>query len=117
MELDPVIIGARIKQIREDFFGENRVDFADRCHLTPRHIGDIERGLSLMSIPTLHKISTYTGIPIETILYGKNEKVKLKTKDTLIDIIEHADKDELKMCLKHICLTKSYFQEKNSKNI
>ena len=44
MALDKVIIGSRIKKIREDIFEESRNQFGKRCNLTERHIGQIERG-------------------------------------------------------------------------
>ena len=43
MTLDKIIIGARIRKIREEFFEESREKFSKRCNLTERHIGQIER--------------------------------------------------------------------------
>ena len=55
--LDKVLIGARIRKIREELLEESRNDFAKRCNLTERHIGQIERGDFLLSLPTLSKIT------------------------------------------------------------
>lgn len=56
MALDKVLIGARIRKIREELFCESRVDFARRCNLTERHIGQLERGEFLISLPSLDNI-------------------------------------------------------------
>lgn len=44
MAIDKIIIGTRIRKIREELFDETRDKFAKRCNLTERHIGQIERG-------------------------------------------------------------------------
>lgn len=112
MALDKILIGARIRRIREELFGESRSDFAKRCNLTDRHIGQIERGEFLVSLPTLDKIASATGIDTDFILYGKGEANKLKIKATLDALIERADKDELKMYYKCITTIKSYVVKK-----
>lgn len=38
MALDKIIIGARIRTIREEIFEESRDKFGKRCNLTERHI-------------------------------------------------------------------------------
>ena len=44
MALDKLLIGNRIRILREELFEESRRDFAKRCELTERHIAQIERG-------------------------------------------------------------------------
>lgn len=38
MALDKIIIGARIRKVREEVFEETREKFSKRCNLTERHI-------------------------------------------------------------------------------
>ena len=93
MALDKVLIGARIRKIREELFCESRVDFARRCNLTERHIGQLERGEFLISLPSLDNIITATGVDTDFILYGKGENVRdwLYVEDhcRAIDLIIH----------------------------
>ena len=97
MALDKILIGARVRKIREVMFEETREKFAKRCDLTERYIGQIERGEFLMSLGSLDMISTATGVDADYILYGKGAKRKSKTRENLIDIIDKCDNDELKM--------------------
>lgn len=112
MALDKVLIGARIRKIREELLEESRNDFAKRCNLTERHIGQIERGDFLLSLSTLSKITEATGVDSDYILFGKGENNKLKIKETLETLIDRADKDELKMYYKCITTIKSYVNKK-----
>ena len=41
MALDQIIIGTRIRKIREEIFEETREKFAKRCDLTERHVRTI----------------------------------------------------------------------------
>lgn len=38
MALDKIVIGARVRKIREEIFEESRDKFGKRCDLTERHI-------------------------------------------------------------------------------
>ena len=113
MALDKVIIGARVRKIREEVFEETREQFGKRCDLTDRHIGQIERGDFLISLISLDKIASATGIDVDYILYGKGKNDKLKIKQNLNTIIERSDREELKMYYKCISTIKGYV----SKNI
>jgi len=112
MALDKLLIGARVRKIREEILEESRSDFAKRCNLTERHIGQIERGEFLISLPTLDNIASSTGVSTDYILYGKGENNKLKIKGILDTLIENADKEELKMYYKCITTIKSYVNKK-----
>ncbi len=114
MALDKIIIGARIREIREVIFGETRKIFAQRCDLNERYIGQVERGEFLPSLKSLNQIVSSTGIDINYILYGKGENKKLNIIENLHNIIDISDKDELKMYYKCICTIKSYVS-KNTK--
>lgn len=108
MALDKVLIGARIRDIRENVFEESRKDFANRCDLNERYVGQLERGEFLLSLQVLDKISISTGIDTSYILYGKGKSNNLKIKDSLVDIIENADKEELKVYYKCIIAIKKF---------
>ena len=70
-----------------------------------------------------HKIVIYnflflssTGIDKDYILYGKGEDSKLQVRETLLDIIDKSDKEELKMYYKCISTIKSYVTKKDKNN-
>lgn len=113
MALDKIVIGARIRKIREEIFEESREQFGKRCDLTERHIGQIERGDFLISLNSLDNIVSATGIDADYILYGKGENSKLQVRENLIDIIDKSDKEELKMYYKCIATIKSYVTRKD----
>lgn len=117
MALDKIVIGTRIRKIREDIFEETREKFAKRCDLSERHIGQLERGDFLLGIHTLDKISSSTGIDVDYILYGKGENNKLQMKQNLHNIIDRADKDEVIMLYRSICTIRSYVGKKTQKRI
>ena len=112
MRLDKILIGDRIRKIREEIFEESRKEFANKCELEERYIGQIERGEFLLSLPNLDKISNATGIDTDYILYGKGGNTKLKIRETLDNIFNKADKEELKMYYKCITTIKSYVAKK-----
>lgn len=108
MALDKIMIGTRIREIRESLFEETRKLFAQRCNLNERYVGQVERGEFLLSLTALNQIVSSTGIDINYILYGKGENKKLNISENLHNIIDISDKDELKMYYKCICTVKSY---------
>lgn len=108
MALDKVLIGVRIRNIRENIFEESRKDFANRCDLNERYIGQLERGEFLLSLQVLDKISVSTGIDTNYILYGKGKNNNLRIKNNLMEIIENADKEELKVYYKCIVAIKKF---------
>lgn len=112
MALDKILIGSRIRKIREEIFEESRAEFGKRCDLTERHIGQIERGDFLVSLHALDKIVSATGTDTDLILYGKGENNKLKIKENLDTIINRADKEELKMYYKCIATIKGYVNKR-----
>ena len=112
MALDKVLIGARIRKVREEIIGDSRAEFAKKCGLSDeRYIGQLERGEFLPSLATLDKISNNTGIKIDYLLYGKN-KTKLSIRESLVTIIKNADNDEVKMYYKCITTMKGFFNKK-----
>lgn len=115
MALDKILIGNRIREIREDIFEESRKDFAIRCDLDTRHIAQLERGEFLFSLPTLDKIAIATGTDTDYLLYGKGKNSKLKVVENLYTMIERADTDELQMFFKCLTTIKSYVNKKEKK--
>lgn len=113
MALDKLLIGTRVRKIREEILEESRSDFAKRCNLTERHIGQIERSEFLIILPTLDRISSATGIDTDYLLYGKGENKNFKIKRLLDTIIARADKEELKMYYKCITTIKNYVNKRN----
>lgn len=111
MALEKLLIGNRIRQIREETFEESRKEFANRCDLTERYIGQLERGEFLLSMANLDKISTATGFDTDYILYGKTENKRQKMKENLISIIKKADNEQVKMLYKCITTIMSYINK------
>ncbi len=114
MALDKILIGARIRNLREETFEESRKDFATRCSLTEKYIAQIERGEFLLSLPNLDKIAISTGIDIDYILYGKEKSHNLTIKNNLKNIIDKADNDEIKVIYKCVCTIKGYINKKTN---
>ena len=112
MALNKLQIGVRVRKIREEKLKESRKIFAERCNLTYRHIAQIERGEFLVSLKTLDKIISATGVDSDYILYGKGEN-NLKIKNSLYTLIERADKDKLEMFYKLALATNAYENKKN----
>lgn len=63
----PYHIGARIRETRKSL-GMRQSDLAERTGLPASHLSDIERGVLVPTIPTLHRIGHALGRPIEYFL-------------------------------------------------
>ena len=113
MALDKIMIGERIRSIRElEFEKEVRAVFAERCGLTESHIGQIERGEILISLSALDKIVCSTGTKAQYILYGKkDDRISMARRniDTLLDL---CTPEELTYFLKCISAFKNYKKSK-----
>ena len=112
MALDKVMIGARIRKVREEIFEESREKFGNRCNLTERHIGQVERGDFLISLSSLDMIASAIGVDVDYILYGKGENNKLQITENMHNIIDKSDKEELKMYYKCLCTIRNYVNKK-----
>lgn len=108
MALDKIIIGTRIRKIREEIYSETRQIFAERCGLSENHLGKLERGELLISIKALDKICSASGTSPDYILYGKCQNEKLKIRKTIDNFLDHSNNNELKMYFKFICTIKSF---------
>lgn len=115
VNLEQIQIGDRIQEIRENVFQESRANFAKRCDLSERHIGQIERGDILFSLKTLNKIVMATGVDINYILYGKGKNNHLKIAKNLHNIIDNSSRNELQMYYKCVTTIKQYVHEEYEK--
>lgn len=56
MALDKILIGTRIRELRERILEESREEFAKRCDFSDeRYVGQLERGEFLPSLESLYK--------------------------------------------------------------
>lgn len=111
MSLDRLLIGTRIRKIREKIFEESRKEFAIRCDLTERHIGQIERGDFIPSLKTLDKIVSETSVSMDYILYGKNKDPEVDINSTLANLINTKDTEELRMYYKCMSTIKHFYKK------
>ena len=85
MALDKILIGARIRELREQIIGESREEFARRCDLgTYRYVGQLERGEFYPSIEALYKIADATGVSLNYLLLGTEDSKKSRMKNNLL---------------------------------
>lgn len=66
---DNIIIGERIRKIREDL-KMNRERFSEMIEISDVFLGQLERGERSLSTATLIKIVKFTGISSDFILFG-----------------------------------------------
>lgn len=66
---DNIIIGERIRKIREDL-KMNRERFSEMIDISDVFLGQIERGERSLSTKTLVKIVKFTGLSADFILFG-----------------------------------------------
>lgn len=69
---DSIIIGERIRKIREDL-KKNRERFSEMIDISDVFLGQIERGERSLSTKTLVKIVKFTGVSADFILFGNEE--------------------------------------------
>ena len=110
MELDRINIGARIRKIREEEFLETRQMFSERCGLSENHLGKLERGEILISVKTLNKICSSTGMEADYILYGKSDSKHINIRKNIDNFLDKSSKEELKMYFKFISTIKSFIK-------
>lgn len=74
-QIDPVIMGERIKKQRL-LNGYSREKLAEMADITPRFCYDIELGLKNMSVNTLCKLSDSLHVSVDYILFGSPSSEK-----------------------------------------
>lgn len=108
MELDKIQIGERLRKERENKFSESRPKFAERCGLSENHLGKLERGELAISIRTLNKICSATGINADYLLYGNNSNKNSKVRSNIDYYLDRASKEELNAYFKIISTFKDF---------
>lgn len=116
MALDKLLIGTRIRTIRESGFKETRKLFSERCDLTETHVGQIERGEILISLSALDKIIDCTGTSADYILYGKSDKRKSAIRNSIDNYLDSCSEEELRMYFRCISSIRSYIINRNKKD-
>ena len=74
-ELDYVLIGQRIKEIRIKI-GLQQAEVAYRAGLTTSHMSHIETGQTKLALPTLIKIANVLSVSVDELLYDNLEQAK-----------------------------------------
>ena len=115
MALDAILIGERLRKIREEIFRETRFNFAKRCGLNERYIGQVERGEFVPSIEKIDAIVTATNIEIDYLLYGKNQESVSNIKTQLYAIINKCDDEESRVILNCISTIQNYYFKYNKR--
>ena len=108
MELDKIQIGERLRIERVSKFDESRPKFAERCGLSENHLGKLERGELSLSIRTLNKICSSSGINADYLLYGNNSIKNSKVRSNIDFYLDNATKEELNVYFKLISSFKDY---------
>ena len=116
MPLDKLLIGTRVREIREEVFHETRKNFAERCELTATDVGQIERGEILISLTALDKISFFTGTSVDYLLYGKKNDHQSAMRNSINHYLDSCNDEELKMYFKCISSIKAYIYDNKKKN-
>lgn len=116
MALDALLIGERLREIREKGFKESRPNFAKRCGLSERYIGQIERGEFVPSIQKLDVIVTALNIELDYLLYGKNKESISNIKSQLHTIINKCDDEQARVILNCISTIQNYYFKNQNKN-
>lgn len=118
MAIDRLLIGTRIRKMREEVFNETREVFSSRCGLNTSHISQIERGEILPSLNALDKIVNNTGISLDYLLYGKYDKKKNLIRQNIDNYLNTSSNEELRMYFKCISSIRQYiFKEKNNSDL
>ena len=116
MALDKILIGTRIRELREQIIGESREEFAQRCDLgTDRYVGQLERGEFLPSLESLYKIADATGVSLNDLLIGKKNANKSMMRENLLRVIKNSNTNELKVYNTCIMTLKRAFNTKLDK--
>lgn len=113
MALDKVLIGERVRKVREEIFEDSRKQFAQRCDLTERYIAQVERGEFIPSIQNLDKIATSTSIEMDYFLYGKSKKTTSYVKEQLHTFIDRCDNAQAKMIFSCLSTMRNYYFKNN----
>ena len=99
MALDKILIGTRIRELRERILEESREEFAKRCDFSDeRYVGQLERGEFLPSLESLKKNAN-----------------KSMMRENLLRVIKNSNTNELKVYNTCIMTLKRAFNTKLDK--
>lgn len=70
--MDLKSIGLRIKNCRR-LNKLTQEGLAELAEVSPHYIYEIEKGMKMMSLPTLEKLSTHLNISADYLLFGENQ--------------------------------------------
>lgn len=116
MALDKILIGTRIRELKERILEESREEFAKRCDFSDeRYVGQLERGESLPSLESLYKIADATGVSLNDLLIGKKNANKSMMRENLLRVIKNSNTNELKVYNTCIMTLKRAFNTKLDK--
>jgi len=116
MALDKILIGARIRELRERILDESREEFAKRCNFSDeRYVGQLERGEFLPSLESVYKIADATGVNLNDLLIGKKSINKSMMRENLLTVIKNSNTNELKVYNTCIMTLKRAFNTKLDK--
>jgi len=111
MALDKVLIGERIRKVREEVLHESRKSFAFRCNLEDRYIAQVERGEFLFSLKNLDIIARTAGVSTDYILYGIDNGKMSSAKSRLHTIIDMYDDERASAVFKCVTILETYFSK------
>ncbi len=89
-------IGIRIRNLREETFGESRQLFAERCELSVNNLCKLENGQIKLSSNALTKICLATGANADYILFGKDNYRKNSIRGKIENYLTRCTEDELR---------------------
>lgn len=116
MALDKILIGTRIRELRERILEESREEFAKRCDFSDeRYVGQLERGEFLPSLESLYKIADATGVNLNDLLIGKKNTSKSMMRENLLRVIKNSNTNELKVYNTCIMTLKRAFETRLDK--
>ena len=105
---DQALIGARIRRIREEIFGETREQFSKRCNIGKGYLGKVERGEILISTKAVLNIVAATQADIRFIMFGKVNQKLTKKRKRLLKIIETCSTEEIDDYFDYVCKQRCY---------
>ena len=111
MEIDYVVIGNRIREIRTSK-RLTQATLAEMSGVEPSNISHIERAATKLSLPTIIRIANALGVTIDELVYDnliKSSHVSVKLID---DLLADCTPDELKALAEVIKTTKNVLRSK-----
>ncbi|MBQ8624250.1 MAG: helix-turn-helix transcriptional regulator [Oscillospiraceae bacterium] len=111
MDIDYIIIGNRIKEIRTAK-KLTQATLAELSGVEPSNISHIERAATKLSLPTIIRIANALGVTLDELVYGnlvKNAHVSVKLID---DLLSDCSAEEIKALAEVIKTTKNVLRNK-----